>query len=166
MWEFQLKKCASVDELKRVFRALVLQNHPDRGGDTKTMQDINNCYQVLLSNFDNTKNSEGFTYHYNPIKEKELMDLFYKVVSLDLEGLIVEIIGSWLWVSGESTFKFKKELKELKLKWSRNKKSWYFHFDDSYQKNHNGNYSLDDIRELWGIKERRSSQKFGVVVAN
>ena len=143
---------------------MVLQHHPDRGGDTKTMQDINNLYQNLLSGFDNTQNSEGFTYRYNAKKENDLMNLFYKIVSLDLDGLIVEIIGSWLWVSGETTKKYKKELKSFGLKWSRNKKSLYFHFD-GYFKNHNGNYSLDDIRKLWGIKESRSTQKFSVVVA-
>ena len=158
MWKNMLNKCSSVDELKRVFRALALQNHPDRGGDLETMQEINVLYQKLLKNFDNSTNASGFTYHYDEQKENKLMDLFLKIINLDLEGLIVEIIGSWLWVSGEKTFTFKKKLKELGLKWSKNKKSWYFHFDD-YKKHHGKSFSLSEIRELWGVKEKEEVKK-------
>ena len=34
------------DELKKVYRKLSIENHPDRGGDTDKMQDINNAYEV------------------------------------------------------------------------------------------------------------------------
>lgn len=40
-------KNASQDEIKRAYRKLAAQHHPDRGGDTKTFQEIQAAYDVL-----------------------------------------------------------------------------------------------------------------------
>lgn len=38
---------ASADEIKRAYRKLASQHHPDRGGDTRTFQDIQTAYDTL-----------------------------------------------------------------------------------------------------------------------
>ena len=38
----------SLDELKKEFRRLAMLNHPDRGGDTATMQAINAEFEMLF----------------------------------------------------------------------------------------------------------------------
>ncbi|MDO8472079.1 MAG: DnaJ domain-containing protein [bacterium] len=40
-------KDASTDEIKRAFRKLSHQHHPDKGGDAKQFQEINQAYQIL-----------------------------------------------------------------------------------------------------------------------
>lgn len=42
------KNVKTLDELKKEFRRLVLLHHPDRGGDTRTMQEINAEYEMLF----------------------------------------------------------------------------------------------------------------------
>lgn len=42
-----VKKDASTDEIKRAFRKLSHQHHPDKGGDSKKFQEINQAYQIL-----------------------------------------------------------------------------------------------------------------------
>ena len=37
----------SPDQLKAAYKKLALQHHPDKGGDTRTMQDINAAYDAL-----------------------------------------------------------------------------------------------------------------------
>lgn len=41
-----------------------------------------------------------------------------------LNGLIIELIGTWLWVSG-NTKENKEELKAMRFKWSHNRIAWY-----------------------------------------
>ena len=38
---------ATQDEIKRAFRRLASQHHPDKGGDTKKFQEIQAAYDVL-----------------------------------------------------------------------------------------------------------------------
>lgn len=40
--------CTTLDELKKEYRRLTMLHHPDRGGDTATMQDINAEYDALF----------------------------------------------------------------------------------------------------------------------
>ena len=42
-----VKKSASPEELKRAYKKLAMQHHPDRGGDQKTFQEINEAYDTL-----------------------------------------------------------------------------------------------------------------------
>lgn len=44
----------------------------------------------------------------------------------EIPGLIVELVGSWIWVSGE-TKKHKDQLKALGFWWSHKREKWYFH---------------------------------------
>ena len=42
-----LEKSASADEIKRAFRKLSHQYHPDKGGEAEKFKEINEAYQVL-----------------------------------------------------------------------------------------------------------------------
>jgi DnaJ-class molecular chaperone len=42
-----INKDATADEIKRAYRKLASQHHPDRGGDTKTFQEIQGAYDIL-----------------------------------------------------------------------------------------------------------------------
>jgi DnaJ-class molecular chaperone len=39
-------KCSTVEEVKSLYRTLAKQHHPDLGGDTATMQEINSQYHA------------------------------------------------------------------------------------------------------------------------
>lgn len=55
--------------------------------------------------------------------EKKVIETLEKL--LKIKGLKVEVLGLWIWVSGD-TKPVKEELKELGLKWAHHKKMWYF----------------------------------------
>jgi DnaJ-class molecular chaperone len=42
-----VSKQASADEIKRAYRKLASQHHPDKGGDTKKFQEIEEAYRIL-----------------------------------------------------------------------------------------------------------------------
>ena len=50
------------DDLKKMYKALVLKHHPDRGGNLSTIQDINAAYDVLKSAKPNMDHDDDFSY--------------------------------------------------------------------------------------------------------
>ena len=66
-----VNQTASQDEIKRAYRKLAAQHHPDRGGDTKKFQEIQAAYDTLgdpdkRAAYDNPQpQNQGFHFHGN-----------------------------------------------------------------------------------------------------
>ena len=138
----------SIEELKKQYKNLAIKHHPDRGGDLKNMQAINVEYDILFKKLkDIHQTSDGQTYE-KETKEtpEEFRNIINKIISID--DIMIEIIGSWVWVTG-NTFPHKETLKNLKFRYSKSKKAWYFH-DDGYTKIGKKTFTLDEIRSLYG----------------
>lgn len=131
-----------LNELKERYRQLCRQYHPDLGGNTAIMQEINAEYEHMLKTgeFDFGSSSEGI--------ESSLRSVIEKTVILD--GLIVEICGRWLWFTGE-TRKHKDRLKALGCRWARKKCAWYWRSADEKRKR-TKTIPLDKIRAKYGSK--------------
>ena len=68
----------TVEDVKKEYKRLAMANHPDRGGDTATMQEINAQYQARLSDLDGSKSSDEtgkeHTYYYNEEREQAIIN--------------------------------------------------------------------------------------------
>lgn len=130
--------------LKARYRELCKQFHPDLGGDLETMKLVNVQYEAALKYVHNHK---GETLTDDDINiEKDLMHVVNKIVAL--QGIIIEITGRWIWVTGE-TRQYKDYFKGLGFYWAHKKLAWYWRPADA--KVHNRNpYTLDQIRSKFG----------------
>lgn len=126
------KEVFTAEELKRQYRALCLQYHPDCGGTDKAMAEINAEYEALFATVGNIHEShkkEGETYTnkkegtYPNDGYREVIDALAGLAS---RGLItLEICGEWIWIGGE-TLKYKDVIKATGARWSRGKGMWYW----------------------------------------
>lgn len=137
------------ESLKSAYRAACLKNHPDKGGDVEIMKLVTAAYDFL-------KNSDTWWTGEQARAAKKTTPLTETIQEMinalkNLPGIKLEIIGSWLWVSG-NTFDHKKVIKSLKMKFSGNKKSWYYH-EDTYRKRSKKKFSMNDIRDLHGSQD-------------
>ncbi len=143
----------TLEDLKKQYKRLAFQNHPDRGGKTSDMQEINAEYEDLFSRLkDVHKNAQGEFYTARTATTEtatEFMDIIEKLIRMD--GIEIEVCGSWLWVTGD-TRRHKEDLKALKFRWSSNKGAWYFH-RDGYKKRSNKSLTLDEIRDYYGSEK-------------
>lgn len=113
-----MKYFNSSEDLKKQYRAWCKKLHPDHGGDPEAFREMMEEYQeAQLHGFkQEARNQETEL-------TAELERALKKIVTL--EGLEIDLVGSWLWVSGE-TFSFKDILKEAGFKWASKRKKWYF----------------------------------------
>ena len=137
----------TLDELKAAYRRLSMKHHPDRGGDTATMQETNAEHDELFERLKKQHNASADEFHQTtetPEEFREIIELLLK-----LEGLTVELCGSWLWIGGD-TRQHKETLKAAGCRWSNNKKLWYWHHAEEGRKWRRGKATMSDIRTKYG----------------
>lgn len=143
----------TLDELRSRYRNLAMEFHPDRGGETKVMQEINAQYATLSKKLIN-----GNTFFTEERKEwehqvsEELRQKLEKVIFLP--NIIIELIGSWIWITG-NTYSIRATLKEEEFKFSSPKSAWYWHAGE-YIKRSGISLSMDELKDLWGYQNIES----------
>lgn len=149
-WFLNIK---TLDELRTTYRKLALLHHPDIGGKTIDMQEINHEYELLSKILINSNSefSEGRKWYENKVSE-EIKDKINEIITLP--GVMIEIIGSWLWVSG-NTKAVRDELKAAGFRFASDKFNWYWQCGN-YRKRNGILYTMDEIREIWGVEKVNS----------
>ena len=163
------KNVESLEELRRQYRDLLKKFHPDNvNGSTEATQEINAEYDKLFkllkdrheSKANNTAGSASKQSDYNANmydweNDKALREVLQKIINFD--GIEIEIVGQWIWVSG-NTYSYKNELKEIGFKWASQKKMWHWH-TDSFRKKSHKTLSMEDIRNYYGSTKIQTEAK-------
>ena len=156
----------TLEELKKQYKKLAIANHPDRGGRVEDMQEINAQYDALFHRLKNVhKSASGETYTARE-ETTETPEQFRNIIEklIHLDGIDIEICGSWLWITG-NTYANRETLKELRFKYSKNKNAWYYH-EEGYRKHSHKTFSLDEIRDLWGSEKVHTTHRNELATAN
>lgn len=140
------KECTTLDEVKAQYKKLAKQYHPDLGGDTETMQAINKEYAFASAKvISGSELSEEETAEEIRFSE-EYRTAIEKIIHL--EGITVELVGRWIWVTG-NTRNHKEVLKMAGYFFASKKLAWYFRTGE-YKSNRGGKKNLDEIRAKYG----------------
>ena len=110
----------TIQEVKQEYRKLAFKYHPDRGGNLESMQELNNEYDRVVQEVNMRSERKA---NINEGLENNFKKVIYELLKLD--NLTINIVGWYIWVSGE-TKQHKDKLKELGLFWSTNQKQWYY----------------------------------------
>lgn len=146
----------SLSELKKLYKDLARKNHPDFGGSVAVMQAINAEYDSMI---------DWFAKHGNKTeKEKasaEVPEKFRKIIEqlLKMPYIQVEIIGGWIWLSGNAALYLRK-LQGMGFKYSTKQKRYYL--SDGISGGRASRYSMQRIREIYGsqVLENEEQLKF------
>lgn len=141
------------DELKKAYKKLALELHPDKGGKHEDFVEMSNEYQDLLKRilsgkFDSEKVESELKI------DEQMREALEKIIHLEIT---IEIVGSWIWLSG-NTFPYKTEIKEAGFKFAGKKKAWYWN-DGTFKKRSKKSFSLDEIKDKYGSEEVKTKYK-------
>jgi len=149
-----IPKPQSLEELKKRYRVLALRWHPDRAtGCLIIMKAVNAEYEELFPLLKNVRCSvSGETYRRHE-ESTEVPSDFINIINtlVRFVGIKIEVVGVFLWVSG-NTINYREDLKSLRFRWSKSKSAWYLS-PDGYKKKSRKQYSMDEIRTMWGTQE-------------
>ena len=146
----------SIEELKEQYKKLCFQHHPDKGGKTEDMQQINAEFDELkkrVANIHRTK--DGKTYQSENKSDLDAPDNFRKIINEIINfNIDVELCGSWLWVF--KAYNYKEQLKDLGFFYCSGKKAWAWTDAPTKNKHH---LTLDEIRRLHGSEIIKESEE-------
>ena len=148
----------TLEELKKQYRELAHKHHPDNGDDAEVMKIINNEYSALFPRLKDTHQTKDGTTYTTKEPNTETAEQFIDLINvlMQMDGIIIEVIGCFVWVSGE-TKPYKEALKELNFRWHTKKFCWYLAPED-YRKRSRKDYSLDEIRNMYGTSGEVNSR--------
>lgn len=154
----QFDECQTVEQVKVLFKILARKYHPDLGGDTETMQQVNNYYHQALMRVQYHNNGDAHYYRYDDVAEHSVADKLYDILSLVNDDIVVELVGQWIWISGETT-PIKEKLKENGCRWSGKRKMWYW--TASKGKKWGSKLSYNEIKQKYGSEIARKYRAIG-----
>lgn len=159
---FKKSEILSLDDLKKVYKNLAKKLHPDKGGDTASFQAMQNEYDLLVNEILKTGNLSA-----QQVKNEVELDEIYKEIInalIPYENLNIEIIGTWIWLSGSFndlaplTKKYGNGLLDsLGFKWASLKKMYYLDTTGKGTKNKK-EMSIESIRNKYGTKEIKTGK--------
>lgn len=150
-------ECRTIEDVKAAFKELAKKLHPDNGGNEAEFKAMMQEYETAFNRYKNIHTAQdGTTYEKETTETPEgFAEIISKVIWMD--GVKVEIIGSWIWLTG-NTMHYKDEIKSAGFWWSKSKKAWYYPGETTHRKRR-GNYSMDGLRMKWGSMEVEKEEK-------
>lgn len=150
----------SIESLKKQYRKLAKQYHPDNNHETDTteiMKVINREYEELFKKYKDIHiNADGETYTKATTEQSDdFINIINSIINYNID---IEIIGSWVWCF--NSYEYRQQLKNLGFKYAASKKAWVWHSDE--YKPRRSKKSLDEIRTTYGsdvIKEKEELKK-------
>jgi curved DNA-binding protein CbpA len=150
-------ECGTLDEVKATYKKLAKQYHPDLGGNTATMQEINKEFTFASAQAIKGANLSAEEAESEILSSEAYRRAIEQIIHLD--GIIIEVVGYWLWVTG-NTYPVKTSLKEAGFLFASKKMAWYFRTAD-YKVSRGGKKSLDEIRNKYGSEIVNSEKPKG-----
>jgi hypothetical protein len=138
-----------IDSLKKEYFKLAKKYHPDAGGTDKQFQELQNEYEKLFK-----KLLSGSKLSSDDQKiETEIDSAIRKIIDeiIILPNINIELVGKWLWVSG-NTYPVYKELKKAGLVFIKKQGVPYWVYKGIESRSRGGT-SIDEIKAKYGVQE-------------
>lgn len=143
--------CKTIDDVKSRYHELCKKLHPDNGGNGADFVAMRKEYKTAFETYKNIHvNAAGETYEKETNETPEqYADIIDRIIHC--EGVKIEIIGSWIWITG-NTFTYKDLFHEIGFSWSKSKKAWYY-AGEKLEGKRRGRYSMKQLRDKWGSQD-------------
>jgi len=151
--------CETPDQARSRYHKLAKRFHPDVNPTltdaTAIMQEINAHYERDMRGFSgetfaqSERSEKTYTYTYNEAKETGIQDKIVQALKLKMHGVKIELVGSWIWLSGNT--KVYKDLlgkNGLGFRWSGKRQMWYY--TTQRYRRRASNASFSSIRQKYG----------------
>lgn len=148
------KDCKTIQEVKAKYRQLAKELHPDKNGSTELMQNLNAEYAFVIAKLAKGENISDEEVNHIITESEEYKNAINAIIHC--ENITIELVGSWIWVSGE-TKAIKELLKANGFLWAKKKENlslWFFRSQEFSCKNKFAKHTdFDTIKNKYGSQK-------------
>lgn len=157
-------KCRTIEDVKETFRDLAKKLHPDCGGDAEEFKRMMAEYTVIFKRLKNvhrkadqkTEQTENNRTEYHKEESpEEFADIISKVIHLD--GIEIEIVGHWVWLSG-NTYPHRETIKAAGFFFSSKHKKWYWNGGTKKSKKHS-KLTFEQVKDIHGSRTVKTAKQ-------
>jgi hypothetical protein len=159
--------CQTLDEVKKLYRQLAKELHPDKGGSTEAMQILNAQYTQAIKLIAKGYKGTGTKFTDQEAEAEILQAEAYKEAIekiINIEGINIELCGSYIWVTPLDAAKFWDfwpAMKEAKFFFAKVKKQYFFRTAENAVKNYK-TLTADQIRTKYGSHQIKSNYSHSI----
>lgn len=157
--------CSTIIEAKALYRKLMMENHPDRGGSPEITIAVKKEFDDFILHVNDENNQFNTQYYRNPHSARWTSHLHF--VMDPMLNYEVEIIGDWIWVFGVPPLD-SVQMYMNDFEWSKKHNGWYYTEDSKYKQDPlppsqrrvrtQKDYTTDDLRSMWGSEVKKSKR--------
>lgn len=152
------KNCKNIEDVKETYRKLAKKLHPDCGGDAEEFKKMMNEYKTAFNLYKNIHRNQKADQteqktEYREQTAEEFADIINKVIHLD--GVEIEIVGSWVWLSG-NTYPHRETIKAAGFFFSSKHKKWYFNGSTKKSRKHT-KLTFEQVKDIHGSKKVKTA---------
>jgi len=146
---FDTSVIKDIDTLKKQYFQLAKKYHPDAGGTTFQFQNLQAEYEKLFKSLVNGSNLSTDEKDNEIVIDKAIRDIIDQIITLP--NLNIEVVGKWLWVSGD-TFPVYKILKSVGLQFIKKAGIPYWVYK-GVESSGRGKMSMEEIKTKYGVQK-------------
>ncbi|MBL7819937.1 MAG: hypothetical protein JNL65_04925 [Saprospiraceae bacterium] len=147
--------CKTVEDVKHLYKQLAKEHHPDKGGRTATMQEINSEYSYVIAKLLSGMSLSEEEMESNILSSQKYQTAINSIIGFD--HIFIELVGVWVWITG-NTYPIRTYLKENGFYYSKPKKAWYFRAEEHRAK-YSSKMELSVLRDIYGCTRISRSKK-------
>lgn len=146
------ENCKNIEDIKEMYRKLAKKLHPDCGGNAEEFKKMSAEYTTAYNRFKNVHRSQAADQtektEYREYTAEEFADIINKVIHLD--GVEIEIVGTWVWLSG-NTYPHRETIKAAGFFFSSKHKKWYYNGNTKKSRKHS-KLTYEQVKDIHGCK--------------
>lgn len=143
------ENCKNIEDIKEMYRKLAKKLHPDCGGNAEEFKKMSAEYTTAYNRFKNVHRFQAADQEEETeYTAEEFANIINKVIHLD--GVEVEIVGTWVWLGG-NTYPHRETIKAAGFFFSSKHKKWYYNGNTKKSRKHS-KLTYEQVKDIHGCK--------------
>ena len=114
---------SSFMDLKKTYKKLCFELHPDLGGSKEKFQEMVNEYESIFDYWKNNNNTTQEKKYHTSEGVKDYKDIVDTLLKL---GLDFDLVGNWIWIiANKKTYPIREKINSLGFIYSKSKRKFW-----------------------------------------